>query len=63
MSQIERGVRLVVKGAGERVTITGWAGHRPTRTDGEVVHDAVSGVWSTVVLVPARGWTTVELTA
>ncbi len=28
---------------------------------GDVQHDAVSGVWTTDVEVPPRGWTTMEL--
>jgi hypothetical protein len=50
------GVRLVVKGAGERVTITGWAAEAPTSPDGTVVHDLTTGVWTIDVAVPSRGW-------
>jgi hypothetical protein len=63
VSEREGGVRLVVKGADERVTITGWADRAPSRTDGQVIHDATTRVWTTDVRVPARGWTTVDLTA
>ena len=63
VSERDGGVRLLVKGADERVTITGWATQSPTRLDGEVVHDATTGIWTTEVVVPARGWTTVDLTA
>jgi hypothetical protein len=54
-------VRIVVKGAGERVTITGWAERSPSRSDGQVDHDRATGIWTTDVDVPERGWTTVEL--
>jgi hypothetical protein len=63
VSEREGGVRLLVKGAGERVTITGWAERPPTRADGDVRHDAATGIWGTDVLVPPRGWTTIDLTA
>lgn len=60
----ERGVRLTVLGAGERVTITGWAGATPERADGVAVqHDPSTGVWTTVVDVPERGWTHVSVLA
>ena len=62
LDQIDGGVRVVVLGADETVTITGWSESAPSRADGDVVHDAASGVWTTAVDVPARGWTTVELT-
>jgi hypothetical protein len=55
------GITVVVKGAGERVTITGWAEHPPSRPDAPVAHDRTTGIWTTVVDVPARGWTSVEL--
>jgi hypothetical protein len=58
----EHRVRLAVKGAGERVTVTGWSETALARTDGEpVVHDATTGVWTTDVDVPERGWTHVTL--
>jgi hypothetical protein len=57
------GVSLTVLGAGERVTITGWAPVAPSRPDGDVRFDAGSGVWTTDVDVPARGWTTVRVDA
>ncbi|MCU1361409.1 MAG: hypothetical protein JWN99_2698, partial [Ilumatobacteraceae bacterium] len=68
VSEIDGAVRIVVKGAHETVTITGWAAHAPRRPDDAVHHetvhhDADSGVWTTDVIVPARGWTTVELFA
>jgi hypothetical protein len=55
------GVHLVVKGANETVTITGWSPSAPTRPDGDVDHDAATGVWTTTVDVPDRGWTTLTL--
>jgi hypothetical protein len=61
VSQFGGGVRVMVKGANERVTITGWAQRPPTRVDGDVQHDADSGVWTADVAVPARGWTTMQL--
>ena len=56
------GIQLTLLGANERMTITGWAAVAPTRNDGEVSHDAGTGVWTTDVDVPARGWCTVLLT-
>jgi len=50
------GVRLVVKGGGENVTITGWAEAAPTSADGIVEHSTTTGVWSVSVAVPSRGW-------
>lgn len=56
------GVRLVVKGAGETVTVTGWASASPSTVDGPPIdHDPETGVWTVDVDVPGRGWTTVEL--
>ncbi|MFN8023424.1 MAG: hypothetical protein U0Q03_17990 [Acidimicrobiales bacterium] len=57
-------VRVVVKGADEQVTVTGWSAQAVRRADGSpVAHDASTGVWTTVVDVPSRGWTTIALTA
>lgn len=56
------GVRLIVKGPGETVTITGWAEAPPT-ADVPVDHDASTGVWTLSVDVPSRGWTTVDVQA
>ena len=56
VSATATGARLVVKGAGEVVTITGWAEAPPTSPDGDVTHDPTTGVWTTVVEVPSRGW-------
>jgi hypothetical protein len=56
------GVRIVVKGAGETVTITGWAERPPARADdAEVHHDGSTGVWTTAVTVPDRGWCRITL--
>ncbi len=54
------GVRLVVKGAGETVTVTGWAEAAPTATgaDGPVAHDSTTGIWTLDVTVGPRGWAT-----
>ena len=57
------GVRLVVKGAGELVTVTGWAERAPTSADGTVTHDRASGIWTLGVEVPGRGWVAVTLDA
>ncbi|CAN5882147.1 hypothetical protein BH23ACT2_BH23ACT2_26330 [soil metagenome] len=60
---VDDGVRLVVKGAGETVTVTGWAEAPPNAegADGPVRHDAATGVWTLDVAVPSRGWATVHL--
>ncbi len=63
VSVVDGGVELVVKGAGETVTITGWAPLAPTSPDRTVTHDPASGVWSVAVEVPSRGWATVEVLA
>jgi hypothetical protein len=57
------GARLVVKGAGETVTVTGWAEPAPTAGDLPVDHDPSTGVWAVEVPVPDRGWATVDLVA
>ena len=57
------GVRLIVKGAGEHVTITGWAEAAPTSPDGIIEHHAATGVWSIEVEIPSRGWTWVSVDA
>jgi hypothetical protein len=57
---IEGGVRFTVLGAGERVTIVGWAGQRPrTTSDIDLVWD--KPVWRVQVPVPAGGRATVEV--
>jgi hypothetical protein len=59
----ETGARLVVKGAGEVVTVTGWAERAPTAGDRPLAHDPATGVWTVEVVVPERGWARLELTA
>jgi hypothetical protein len=54
-SETLTGVRLVVKGPGETVTITGWAEIAPTSPNGPVAHDSSSGVWTVSVEIPSRG--------
>jgi len=58
---LDGGVRLVVLGAGEDVTITGWAEQAPRSPDRRVDHDPSTGIWQLTVAVPARGWTSVEV--
>ncbi|HET8931555.1 MAG TPA: hypothetical protein VFN21_12920 [Acidimicrobiales bacterium] len=55
------GWRLVVKGAGETVTITGWAQTAPTSPDAAVRFDAEAGIWQLDVTVGPRGWETVRV--
>ena len=50
------GVRLVVKGPGETVTVTGWCATAPTSPDCIVDYDPPSGIWTAHVEVPPRGW-------
>lgn len=59
------GARIIVKGAGERVTITGWSRRPPTALGAAspVRFDAERSVWEVAVDVPVRGWVAVELTA
>src|SRR5262249_55617172 len=63
VSETAPGARLVVKGADEVVTVTGWAEAAPTSSEGNVVHGSSSGVWTIDVEVPSRGWTTVTIDA
>lgn len=60
-------VRIVVKGAGETVTVTGWSTRRPraegASVRGDVRHDPATGVWQLDVHVPSRGWSSVQLRA
>lgn len=56
-------VVLVVKGAGETVTVTGWARRPPTADVGHLVHDGDTGRWDLTVDVGPRGWTPVRLRA
>jgi hypothetical protein len=55
-------LRLVVKGAGETVTVTGWAAAGPTSPDRDVRYDGSTGLWRLDVEVPERGWTSVRVT-
>jgi hypothetical protein len=57
------GVRLVVKGAGEAVTVTGWAEVAPISPDGDIDHDPSTGVWTLVAEVPGRGWAALAVDA
>jgi hypothetical protein len=61
--QTSTGARLVVKGAGEVVTVTGWAEAAPSSPEVTVAHDPSTGVWTADVEVPSRGWATVTLDA
>ncbi len=63
VSETSTGVRLVVKGPGETVTVTGWAEVAPTSPDAIVAHDPSSGVWTIAIDVPSRGWTTLVVNA
>ena len=69
ISDLGTGVGVVVKGAGETVTITGWAGS-PPRLDGRDGDDhdplrfeTATGRFAVDVAVPRRGWTTVTILA
>jgi hypothetical protein len=57
------GVGLVVKGAGEVVTVTGWARTPPSSPDRSVEHDSSTGLWSVLVDVPSRGWASCRIDA
>lgn len=57
------GVRLIVKGAGEFVTVTGWAETTPISPDRTVTHDPSTGIWTIGIEVPTRGWTTIAVDA
>jgi hypothetical protein len=63
VAETSTGVRLVVKGPGETVTITGWAEVPPTSPDAIVAHDPSTGVWTATIDVPNRGWTTLVVDA
>jgi hypothetical protein len=56
IAETATGVRLVVKGADEKVTVTGWAEIAPTSPQSAIAHDASTGIWTAEVEVPARGW-------
>lgn len=55
------GAQVVVKGASETVTITGWAAARPAVADHTVHHDSSTGIWTVDVAVPSRGWTAIQV--
>jgi hypothetical protein len=61
VARTSTGVQLVVKGAGENVTITGWAEIAPTSPDAAVEHTPATGVWSVTVAIPSRGWTSIKV--
>jgi hypothetical protein len=61
VSATASGARLVVKGAGERVTITGWSEAAPSAGGRPVAHDPATGVWTVPVEVPARGWAVLDV--
>jgi hypothetical protein len=63
VAETATGVRLTVKGAGETVTVTGWAPAAPRSSDGLVAHDPATAIWTLAVEVPSRGWTTVTVDA
>jgi hypothetical protein len=63
VARTSTGVRLIVKGAGENVIITGWAETAPSSPDGTVGHSTATGVWSVEVEIPASGWTSIRVDA
>ncbi len=63
VSETSAGVHLVVKGAGETVTVTGWAEAAPTSPDAIVAHDPSTGVWTVDSTVPSRGWVALRVDA
>ncbi len=63
VSETSNGARLVVKGAGERVTVTGWAEVAPSSPDAIVAHNSSTGVWTLDIDVPDRGWADVLVDA
>jgi hypothetical protein len=54
-------VRIVVKGADETVTVTGWAERNPISDECDVPWDPTTGLWTIEVTVPPRGWTSVVI--
>ena len=58
---VAAGADLIVKGAGETVTITGWSATTPTVDGTPLDHDDRTGVWTLAVEVPSRGWARVEV--
>ncbi len=63
VAETATGVRLLVKGAGETVTITGWAESAPSSPDALLRFEPTTGTWTAKVEVPSRGWTTVTVDA
>jgi hypothetical protein len=63
VSETSTGARLVVKGASERVTVTGWAEVAPSSPDATVAHDPSTGIWTLDIDVPDRGWADVLVDA
>jgi hypothetical protein len=61
VTEADDAVRIVVKGAGETVTVTGWAERAPASGDGDVRWDSSTGLWTIEVTVPARGWASVAI--
>ena len=59
----DTGARVVVKGAGEAVTLTGWADAAPTVDGAATSFDPATGIWEAAVQVPSRGWAAVEVVA
>jgi hypothetical protein len=53
--------RIVVKGAGETVTVTGWAEQAPVPNQGDLRWDSSTGLWTIEVQVPGRGWASVVI--
>jgi hypothetical protein len=63
VSETSTGVRLVVKGANERITVTGWAEVAPTSPHSVVAYDPSTGIWTVDLEVPSRGWATLLVDA
>jgi hypothetical protein len=61
VSEIAGGVRVVVKGADEVVTITGWCASPPSVDGQRLDHDATTGLWTVDVVGASRGWSTIEI--
>jgi hypothetical protein len=61
VSETPTGVVVVVKGAGEAVTVTGWAQAAPSSPDAVLTYDPSTGVWTVAVEVPSRGWQTLRI--
>jgi hypothetical protein len=66
VSTAYRAVHVVVKGAGETVTVTGWATDAPTASLAgspvDLAFDPATGIWTADVTVGSRGWATLEVT-